>query len=147
MGTFYEDTDLGVQYLRQGVDAGSAQAHFELGKLLYCGQDVEEDEKEAFELFQMAAERGHVGAQFMAADMLLHSGMANGPTTWRARWTCSTAPLRKVTGSLDRICECCLSNTNERTKTTQRRELHCGDVYRCCIFLEYELTYCIICYI
>jgi TPR repeat protein len=63
----------GVEWLRRGCAAGSTQALYELGSVYYTGLSgvVEEDEARAFEMFANAAEKHHVGACFMVADMLL----------------------------------------------------------------------------
>jgi hypothetical protein len=63
----------GVEWLRRGCAAGSAQALYELGSIFYTGLSgvVEEDEARAFDMFANAAGKHHVGACFMVADMLL----------------------------------------------------------------------------
>ena len=66
---------LGIQWLQHAIAAvgGSSQACFELGMIVYTGMDgvVEEDSVHAFELFEQAANDGHVAGMYMMADCLL----------------------------------------------------------------------------
>jgi len=62
----------GIKWLRQAVEAGSAQAQVELGNLYYTGTDlIEEDETAAVQLFEAAAVQKHSHGMFMLADCLL----------------------------------------------------------------------------
>mmetsp|Transcript_177798 Transcript_177798/g.570141 ORF Transcript_177798/g.570141 Transcript_177798/m.570141 type:complete len:316 (-) Transcript_177798:70-1017(-) len=67
-----QDEKEGIRWLRKASEAGSAQADYELGTLLYAGQaGLEEDEKAAYACFMRAAEKDHRDGMFMAADCLL----------------------------------------------------------------------------
>jgi TPR repeat protein len=56
--------------LKPLAEKGDADAQFQLGKMLYYGWGVEEDDAAARELFQKAAEQGHAEAQLRLGDML-----------------------------------------------------------------------------
>lgn len=63
----------GVAWLQQAVSLMSTQALYELGTVYYTGIDgvVEDDAEAAYQLFEQAASKGHVGAMFMIADCLI----------------------------------------------------------------------------
>ena len=72
------DAEAGVAMLREASEMGYAQAHYELGSVLYCGVEgvVEVDEDEALELFEEAAKSSHTCALYMVADHLLTNEQA-----------------------------------------------------------------------
>ncbi|GAX26989.1 hypothetical protein FisN_9Lh297 [Fistulifera solaris] len=63
----------GVRWLQKAINLGSTQALYELGIVYFTGIDgvVEEDSRTAFQCFEEAASRGHVGALYMTADCLM----------------------------------------------------------------------------
>merc|ERR1711972_281369 len=66
------DDDAGVRWLREGVEAGNAQAMFELATLMFTGEaGLDEDEIGAFELFLRGSEQQHASCLFMVGDCLL----------------------------------------------------------------------------
>ena len=76
------DPARGEQYLRLAVSKGDAKAAFELGELLYAGQGLPKNEKEAVALITQAAEAGYDVAQTMLGVLRLtaySSGLTNSP--------------------------------------------------------------------
>jgi TPR repeat protein len=63
----------GINWLRKAVSLGSTQGMYEMGTLLYTGIDgiLYEDPEGAYDMFQKAAAKGHVGATYMMADCLI----------------------------------------------------------------------------
>jgi TPR repeat protein len=63
----------GVRWLQKAMKLGSTQALYELGIVYFTGIDgiVEEDSRKAFQCFEEAASRGHVGALYMTSDCLM----------------------------------------------------------------------------
>lgn len=63
----------GVRWLKRAVALNSIQACYELGTVFYTGIDdlIDDDPEAAYELFEKAAGKGHVGALYMMADCLI----------------------------------------------------------------------------
>ena len=70
-----QDEEKGLVYIKRAMKLGSLQAMYEYGTVLYTGIEgiIDENEELAFSLFDEAASKGHIGAQFMAADMMLEA--------------------------------------------------------------------------
>lgn len=61
-----------VRWLREAAVGNNAQAKFELAMGYFAGSlELDEDEAQAFALFQEAATQGHSSANFMVGDCLL----------------------------------------------------------------------------
>ncbi|KAJ1460319.1 hypothetical protein M885DRAFT_433978 [Pelagophyceae sp. CCMP2097] len=58
-------------YEQAAVKHEHANAMYELGVLYFIGDSVEEDERQAVELFLAAAKQGHAGAMYLLGDCLL----------------------------------------------------------------------------
>jgi TPR repeat protein len=65
------DEEAGIRWLRKASDLDCAQAHYELGTMLYLGEAVEEDEEGAVALFKRAAAKQHAAGMFMLGDCML----------------------------------------------------------------------------
>mmetsp|Transcript_10286 Transcript_10286/g.13500 ORF Transcript_10286/g.13500 Transcript_10286/m.13500 type:complete len:270 (-) Transcript_10286:128-937(-) len=67
------DEKQAITWLEKACSAGSAQGCFELATAFYNGIEgvLEEDERKSFELFEKAANQGHLSGKFMTADCLL----------------------------------------------------------------------------
>ena len=70
-----QDEEKGLVFIKRAMKLGSLQAMYEYGTVLYTGIEgiIDENEELAFSLFDEAASKGHIGAQFMAADMMLEA--------------------------------------------------------------------------
>ena len=70
-----QDEEKGLVFIKRAMKLGSLQAMYEYGTVLYTGVEgiIDENEELAFSLFDEAASKGHIGAQFMAADMMLEA--------------------------------------------------------------------------
>ena len=69
-----EDLKEGVGWLKEASARGNPQGQYELGTLYYTGNAepfIPESNEKAFELFEKAAEQGHMCGMYMCADMLI----------------------------------------------------------------------------
>ena len=75
-----QDEEAGIRWLKKASDLDCAQAHYELGTILYLGEAVEEDEEGAVALFKRAAAKQHAAGMFMLGDCMLEGdGCAREP--------------------------------------------------------------------
>lgn len=69
------DQDAAQQYyMRAAAGYGNAEAQFEIGRQFLLGEGVKQSARQAGRWLQLAAEKGHAGAQAMLGNLLFQKG-------------------------------------------------------------------------
>ncbi len=63
-------------YMRAAANYRNSAAQFEVGRMFLNGEGVKSNVRQAARWFQLAAEKGHAGAQATLGNLLFHSGKA-----------------------------------------------------------------------
>lgn len=61
-------------YMRAAAGYGNAEAQFEIGRQFMAGEGVKQSLRQAGQWFQLAAEKGHAGAQALLGNLLFQKG-------------------------------------------------------------------------
>jgi TPR repeat protein len=61
-------------YMRAAAGYGNAEAQYEIGRMFLIGEGVKQSARQAGQWLQLAAEKGHAGAQAMLGNLLFQKG-------------------------------------------------------------------------
>lgn len=61
-------------YMRAAAGYGNADAQYEIGRMFLIGEGVKQSARQAGQWLQLAAEKGHAGAQAMLGNLLFEKG-------------------------------------------------------------------------
>lgn len=68
-----------LHFFKKAGEQGDAEALYMLGTMLYEGKGVATDEKEAFRLYELAAEKGHTDSQMLTGTQHMYLAMRQPP--------------------------------------------------------------------